>query len=101
MPGKYSAQIIERAKREVEHFDEACRCLELDPDKPAQWDSIIKGLRGIGAHGSIRLARQYPFVTDEALFEMCTRVGLHFYWMTIDFWEEMRAKEAGATPGDS
>lgn len=91
---KYCRDYIERARREVEHFDEACQCLRLDPDNPRDAVAIVRGLRGIGAHGAIRLARQFPFVTDEAQFAMCTQVGLHFYWMTLDFWQEMRDKQA-------
>ncbi len=93
MPSKYAAQYIERAKKEVENFDWACRVLRFDPDNPAQQDALVKALKGIGAHGTIRLARRFPFVTNETEFLMVADVGLHFYWLTLDFWQEKRAAE--------
>ena len=51
---------------------------------------------GIGQFGTIRLARRFPFVTNEEEFLMVAEVGLHFYWMTLDFWQEVRQKQGAA-----
>lgn len=96
MASTYGAQYIARAKKEVENFELACRVLGFDPDKEADYDNIVKALKGIGEFGTIRLARRFPFVTNEEHFLMVADVGLHFYWMTLDFWQEKRQKE-GAT----
>ena len=94
MACKYCAQYIARAEREVEHFEDACRALRLDPKNSRDHEAIVRGLTNIGQFGTIRLARRYPFVTNEEEFRMVADVGLHFYWMTLDFWDEIRAKEA-------
>ena len=95
MACKYCSDYIARALREVEHFEDACRVLRLDPNNPRDHEDIVRGFAGIGQFGTIRLARRYPFVTNEEEFRMAADVGLHFYWMTLDYWEEIRAREAG------
>ena len=94
MACKYCSQYIARAFKEVERFEDACRALRLDPKKTSDYEAIVRGLTGIGQFGTIRLARRYPFVTNEEDFRMVAEVGLHFYWMTLDFWDEIREKEA-------
>lgn len=96
MASKYAAQYIERAKRDVKNFEQACRVLRFDPEKESDFDAIVTALAGIGQFGTIRLARRFPFVTDEEHFLMVADVGLHFYWMTLDFWQEIRQKEGAA-----
>ena len=96
MASKYAAQYIERAKRHVKNFKKACRVLRFDPEKESDFDAIVTALAGIGQFGTIRLARRFPFVTDEEQFLMVADVGLHFYWMTLDFWQEIRQKEGAA-----
>ena len=92
MASKYAAQYIERAKREVKNFEVACRVLRCDPEKESDFDAIVTSMGGIGQFGTIRLARRFPFVTNEEEFLMVAEVGLHFYWMTLDFWQEIRQK---------
>lgn len=99
MACKYCAQYIARAEREVEHFEDACRALRLDPKNSRDHEAIVRGLTNIGQFGTIRLARRYPFVTNEEEFRMVADVGLHFYWMTLDFWDEIRAREAAGAKG--
>ena len=96
MASKYAAQYVERAKKDIPHFEEACRVLQFDPNKPAEYERIVKALVNIGQFGTIRLARRFPFVTDEAQFLMVAEVGLLFYWMTLDFWQEMRKAQGVA-----
>ena len=91
MASKYAAQYIERAKREVKNFEVACRVLQFDPEKES-----VTSMVGIGQFGTIRLARRFPFVTNEEEFLMVAEVGLHFYWMTLDFWQEIRQKQGAA-----
>ncbi len=93
---RYCPLYIERAYKEVENFENACKVLKLDPKKKSDWEEIVKGLVAIGQFGTIRLARRYPFVTNEEDFLMVADVGLHFYWMTLDFWEEEREKNGAA-----
>lgn len=95
MASKYAAQYIERARKEIRNFDEACRVLQFDPNRESDHENIVRALVGIGQFGTIRLARRFPFVTDEQEFLMVAKVGLHFYWMTLDFWQNVR-KEQGA-----
>lgn len=96
MASKYAAQYIERAKREVKNFEVACRVLRFDPEKESDFDTIVTSMVGIGQFGTIRLARRFPFVTNEEEFLMVAEVGLHFYWMTLDFWQEIRQKQGAA-----
>ena len=93
MACQYCAQYIARAFAEVAHFEDACRVLRLDPRASRDYEAIVRGLTGIGQFGTIRLARRFPFVTNEEEFRMVADVGLHFYWMTLDFWDEIREKE--------
>ena len=79
MASKYAAQYIERAKREVKNFEVACRVLRFDPEKESDFDAIVTS-----------------FVTNEEEFLMVAEVGLHFYWMTLDFWQEIRQKQGAA-----
>ena len=85
MASKYAAQYIERAKREVKNFEVACRVLRFDPEKESDFDAIVTSMVGIG-----------QFVTNEEEFLMVAEVGLHFYWMTLDFWQEIRQKQGAA-----
>ena len=94
MSCRYCAEYIRRAKSQVKNFREACRILKLDPDKSEDEEAIVKAFAGIGQFGSIRLARRYPWVTDEAQFHLVTIAGLHFYWMLLDAWEDIRSEEA-------
>ena len=94
MACKYCSQYIARAFKEVERFEDACCALRLDPKKTSDYEAIVRGLTGIGQFGTIRLARRYPFVTNEEDFRMVAEVGLHLYWMTLDFWDEIREKQA-------
>lgn len=96
MASKYAAQYIERAKREVKNFEVACRVLRFDPEKESDFDAVVTSMVGIGQFGTIRLARRFPFVTNEEEFLMVAEVGLHFYWMTLDFWQEIRQKQGAA-----
>lgn len=96
MASKYAAQYIERAKKEIENFDQACRILQFDPDRQAEYDTIVRALFNIGQFGTIRLARRFPFVTDEAEFLLVADVGLRFYWMTLDFWQNERKARGAA-----
>ncbi len=88
MTTKFCAEYIRRARGKVAHFDEACAALKLDPNKESQWPAIVKALGMIGQFGTIRLARRFPFVTDEKTFLMVARVGLEFYWVMLDVWDE-------------
>jgi len=91
---RYCADYIKRAHAEVADFERACQILKLDPRREEDFEAIIKALSAIGQFGAIRLARRYPWVKDESDFHLVTIVGLHFYWMTLDFWEEIRAQQA-------
>lgn len=93
MACKYCAQYVARALKEVPNFEKACRALQLNPANPADAENILKSMGQIGQFGTIRLARKFPFVTDEAEFQMVARTALEFYWMLLDFWEEQRAAE--------
>ena len=95
MASKYAAQYIERAKREVKNFEVACR-VYMEIEKESGFDAIVTSMVGIGQFGTIRLARRFPFVTNEEEFLMVAEVGLHFYWMTLDFWQEIRQKQGAA-----
>ncbi len=88
MTTKFCAEYIRRARRKIEHFDEACAALKLDPNRESQWPAIVKALGMIGQFGTIRLARRFPFVTDEKTFLMVARAGLEFYWVMLDVWDE-------------
>ncbi len=92
MSCKYCEQYIRRALKEVEDFEKVCKILRLDPAKSSDWEAIVKGLSAIGQFGTIRLARQFDFVTNEEEFRLAALVGLHFYWMILDFWEEENAR---------
>lgn len=94
MSCKYCAEYIRRALKTVENFERACVLLRLDPKKKQDEEAIVKALVGIGQFGAIRLARRYPWITDETEFHLVTIAGLHFYWLTLDAWEEFRAAEA-------
>ena len=37
MASKYAAQYIERAKRDVKNFEQACRVLRFDPEKESDF----------------------------------------------------------------
>ena len=93
MSCKYCSQYIARALKEVPNFEASCVILHLDPRKPSDAEPILNALGQIGQFGSIRLARKFPFVTDEAQFQMVARTALEFYWMLLDFWEEQREAE--------
>lgn len=94
MSCRYCAEYIRRADQRVKNFREACRILKLNPDKKEDEEAIVKALGGIGQFGSIRLARRFPWVTDESEFHLVTIAGLHFYWMLLDAWEDIRLQEA-------
>ena len=79
MACKYCADYIARGLKDVENFEKACEALRLDPHKQSDWEAIVR---------TIRLARRFPFVTDEKTFLMVARTALNFYWMTLDFWED-------------
>lgn len=96
MASKYASQYIARAKKEIKNFEAACRVLQFEPDRESEHEAIVKAFAGIGQFGTIRLARRFPFVTDEAQFLMVAEVGLHFYWMTLDFWQEKRRNEGAS-----
>ena len=93
MTCKYCEQYIERARTSVPNFEKACVALKLDPSRASDYEEIVKALTGIGQFGTIRLARRFPFVTDEEVYRMVADTGLRFYWMTLDFWDEIRAQE--------
>lgn len=88
MACKYCAEYMRRAAK-IENFEAACAALRLDPKKESEWPVIVKSLGMIGQFGTIRLARRFPFVTDEDTFRMVAKVGLHFYWMMLDVWDEL------------
>lgn len=94
MTCRYCAEYIRRADKRVENFREACRILKLNPDSKEDEETIVRAFASIGQFGSIRLARRYPWVTDEAEFHLVTIAGLHFYWMLLDTWEEIRSAES-------
>ena len=48
MASKYAAQYIERAKRDVKNFEQACRVLRFDPEKESDFDAMVTALAGIG-----------------------------------------------------
>lgn len=93
MSCKYCSQYIARALKDVENFEAACAILHLDPHKQGDAEAILNAFGQIGQFGTIRLARKFPFVTDEAQFQMVARTALEFYWMLLDFWEEQREIE--------
>ncbi len=84
---------VSRALKGVENFERACELLHFDPKKKEDEEAIVKAFAAIGQFGTIRLARAFPWVTNEEDFHMVTLVGLHFYWMLLDAWEEIREKE--------
>ena len=88
MACKYCADYIARGLKDVENFEKACEALRLDPHKQSDWEAIVRAMVMIGQFGTIRLARRFPFVTDEKTFLMVARTALNFYWMTLDFWED-------------
>ncbi len=93
MSCKYCAMYVSRALASVENFEKACELLHFDPKKKEDEEAIVKAFAAIGQFGTIRLARAFPWVTNEEEFHMVTLVGLHFYWMLLDAWEEIREKE--------
>ena len=93
MSENYAALYVKRAFREVPDFERACKILKLDANDPAQYPAIVKALCAIGQFGTIRLARKFPFVTNEEEFRLTALVGLRFYWVVLDFWDEEREKE--------
>ena len=88
MTTRFCAEYIRRAREKIAHFEEACRALQLDPAKESQWPAIVKALGMIGQFGTIRLARRFPFVTDEKTFAMVAQAGLEFYWVMLEVWDE-------------
>ena len=40
MASKYAAQYIERAKRDVKNFEQACRVLRFDPEKAVSYTHL-------------------------------------------------------------
>lgn len=93
MSCRYCTEYVKRAMAGVENFERACEILHLDPKEKKDEEAIAKAFAAIGQFGSIRLARKFPWVTDEKEFHLVTVAGLHFYWMLLDAWEEIRAKE--------
>ena len=91
---KYCCRYMERARREVENFDEACRILHMNPKSELEWPNIVKAFTMIGQFGTIRLARAFPEVTDEAQFHLVAQTALHFYWMILEEWDAILAETA-------
>lgn len=101
MTENYAAEYVKRAFKEVPDFERACRILKLDANDPSQYAAIVKALCAIGQFGTIRLARKFPFVTNEEDFRLTALVGLRFYWVVLDFWDEKRKKESSKSPSQS
>lgn len=89
----YAEIYVKKALAEVENFELACGYLGYDPHDPQQYEIIVKSLCAIGQFGTIRLARKFPQVKNEEHFRLTHLVGLHFYWLVIDFWADRRAQE--------
>ena len=76
MACKYCADYIARGLKDVENFEKACEALRLDPHKQSDWEAIVRAMVMIGQFGTIRLARRFPFVTDEKTFlPTCRRIS--------------------------
>lgn len=90
---KYCADFIRKGLEKVPHFEEVCAILRLDPKKRKDQSEIVPALTSIGQFGTIRLARKYPFVTDEAQFQMVARTALEFYWLVLDERSEIVRRE--------
>ena len=56
----------------------------------------MQALTSIGQFGTIRLARKYPDVTDEAVFQKVARTALEFYWLVLDERSDIVQREAEA-----
>jgi len=91
---KYCAEFVRKGLAKVPHFEEVCAILHLDPKKRQDQSEIVQALASIGQFGTIRLARKYPFVTDEAQFQMVARTALEFYWLVLDARAEIVKREA-------
>ncbi|MCF0253041.1 MAG: hypothetical protein HUK26_01735 [Duodenibacillus sp.] len=94
MTCKYCALYVERGRSDIEGFEAACRILGLDAGRAADHEAIVNHLGAIGQFGAIRLARSFPAITDEKDFRTVVNAALKFYWLTMDMWEEIRAREA-------
>lgn len=74
MASKYAAQYIERAKRDVKNFEQACRVLRFDPEKESDFDAIVTAVCGYRAVRHDSLGSSFP-VCDRrrAIFNGCRR----------------------------
>lgn len=90
---KYCRRYIELAQEKISGFREACASLQYDPAKTRDHIDIVRAFLEIGQFGTIRLARKYPFITDEAEFKRIHHAGLEFYWMVLDVWEELAGRK--------
>ncbi len=81
---KYCARFVRKGVEKIANFEAVCAILNLDPKKSRDQNEIVHALTSIGQFGTIRLARKYPHVTDEAQFQMVARTALEFYWLVLD-----------------
>ena len=93
---KYCAEFVRKGIQKVPHFEEVCATLKLDPKKRSDQSEIVQALTSIGQFGTIRLARKYPDVTDEAVFQKVARTALEFYWLVLDERADIVQREAQA-----
>ena len=93
---KYCAEFVRKGIQKVPHFEEVCATLKLDPKKRSDQAEIVQALTSIGQFGTIRLARKYPDVTDEAVFQKVARTALEFYWLVLDERADIVQREAEA-----
>lgn len=93
----YCTGYVERALKEIEEFRYCCSVLQMNPDNPAEHKKIMKAFCAIGQFGTIRLARKFPEVKNEKDFLLLYRIGLRFYWMVLDCWDEILAQEKTKT----
>jgi hypothetical protein len=93
---KYCAEFVRKGIQKVPHFEEVCATLKLDPKKRSDQSEIVQALTSIGQFGTIRLARKYPDVTDEAVFQKVARTALEFYWLVLDERADIVQREAEA-----
>ena len=93
---KYCAEFVRKGIQKVPHFEEVCATLKLDPKKRSDQAEIVQALTSIGQFGTIRLARKYPDVTDEAVFQKVARTALEFYWLVLDERSDIVQREAEA-----
>ena len=93
---KYCAEFVRKGIQKVPRFEEVCATLKLDPKKRSDQAEIVQALTSIGQFGTIRLARKYPDVTDEAVFQKVARTALEFYWLVLDERSDIVQREAEA-----